>query len=68
METMREFAAWRRGAASGTASTWSGPMTPRGSRTLVDGDSRHVDVAAGLLFTMAGIPMATYGDEIGMRG
>ena len=43
-------------------------MTPRGSRTLVDGDSRHVDVAAGLLFTMAGIPMATYGDEIGMRG
>ena len=43
-------------------------MTPRGSRTLVDGDSRHVDVAAGLLFTMAGVPMMTYGDEIGMRG
>jgi len=71
METVREFAAvapWRRGAASGTASTWSGPMTPCGSRTLVDGDSRHVDVAAGLLFTMAGVPMMTYGDEIGMRG
>jgi glycosidase len=43
-------------------------MTARRSRTLVDGDSRHVDVAAGLLFTMAGIPMATYGDEIGMGG
>jgi alpha-glucosidase len=71
METVREFAAvapWRRGAASGTASTWSGPMTPCGSRTLVDGDSRHVDVAAGLPFTIAGIPMMTYGDEIGMRG
>jgi len=26
------------------------------------------DVAAGLLFTMPGIPMLTYGDEIGMRG
>jgi len=43
-------------------------MTPRGSRTLVDRDSRHVDVAAGLLFTLAAIPMMTYGDEIGMRG
>jgi alpha-glucosidase len=37
-------------------------------RTLVGENSRQVDVAAGLLFTMAGIPMMTYGDEIGMRG
>jgi alpha-glucosidase len=37
-------------------------------RTLVGEDSRQVDVAAGLLFTMPGIPMMTYGDEIGMRG
>ena len=37
-------------------------------RTLVGEDPRQVDVAAGLLFTMPGIPMLTYGDEIGMRG
>jgi len=43
-------------------------MTPRGSPTLVDRDSLRVDVAAGLLSTLAGIPMMTYGDEIGMRG
>ena len=43
-------------------------MTPRGSPTLVDRDSLRVDVAAGLLSTLAGIPMMTYGDEIGMGG
>jgi alpha-glucosidase len=37
-------------------------------RTLVGADARQVDVAAGLLFTMPGIPMMTYGDEVGMRG
>ncbi len=37
-------------------------------RTLVGGDPALVVVAAGLLFTMPGIPMVTYGDEIGMRG
>ncbi len=31
-------------------------------------DGRLVDVAAGLLMTMPGIPMVTYGDEIGMLG
>ena len=37
-------------------------------RTLVGPDSRHVDVAAGLLMTMPSTPMLTYGDEIGMEG
>ncbi|GAA6527404.1 glycoside hydrolase family 13 protein [Intrasporangium sp. DVR] len=37
-------------------------------RTLVGGDSRLVDVAAALLFTMPSMPMLTYGDEIGMEG
>ena len=37
-------------------------------RTLVGGDLELVRVAAGLLFTIPGIPMVTYGDEIGMRG
>jgi len=36
--------------------------------TLVGGDPRLVEVAAGLLFTMPGIPMVTYGDEVGMPG
>ena len=37
-------------------------------RTLVGGDLALVRAAAGLLFTMPGTPMVTYGDEIGMRG
>lgn len=37
-------------------------------RTLVGPDSRHVDVAVGLLMTMPSTPMLTYGDEIGMEG
>ena len=37
-------------------------------RTLVGGDGRGVDVAAGLLFTLPSMPMLTYGDEIGMEG
>lgn len=37
-------------------------------RTLVGGDGRGVDVAAGLMLTLPSIPMLTYGDEIGMEG
>lgn len=37
-------------------------------RTLVGGDPALVQVAAGLLFTMPGTPMVTYGDEVGMPG
>jgi len=37
-------------------------------RTLVGEDARQVVAAAGLLLTMPGIPMITYGDEVGMEG
>jgi alpha-glucosidase len=37
-------------------------------RTLVGPDAHRVDVAVGLLMTMPGTPMLTYGDEIGMEG
>ncbi len=68
--TMREFAAivpWRTLAHSFTL---VGSHDTTRVRTLVgdDGDSAQVEVAAGLLFTMPGIPMLTYGDEIGMQG
>ncbi len=68
-QTMREFSAivpWR---------SWTHSFTLAGShdttrvRTLVGADGRgQVEVAAGLLLTMPGIPMITYGDEIGMPG
>ncbi|WP_151525412.1 glycoside hydrolase family 13 protein [Serinicoccus kebangsaanensis] len=66
--TMREFSSivpWR---------SWVHSMTLVGShdttrvRTLVGDDVAQVKVAAGLLLTMPGIPMITYGDEIGMPG
>jgi alpha-glucosidase len=37
-------------------------------RTLVGGSRDQARVAAGMLFTMPGIPLVTYGDEIGMPG
>ncbi|ANS80033.1 Maltodextrin glucosidase [Serinicoccus hydrothermalis] len=67
-ETMREFSSivpWR---------SWVHSMTLVGShdttriRTLVGEDVEQVKVAAGLLLTMPGIPMITYGDEIGIPG
>jgi alpha-glucosidase len=68
METMREFAAiapWR--TISNSFNLLGSHDTTR-IRTLVGQDATQVEVAAGLLFTMPGIPMMTYGDEIGMRG
>jgi len=68
METMREFAAlvpWR--SVQHSFNLVGSHDTTR-IRTLVGQDARQVDVAAGLLFTMPGIPMMTYGDEIGMCG
>ena len=68
METMREFAAiapWR--SISNSFNLLGSHDTTR-IRTLVGQDATQVEVAAGLLFTMPGIPMMTYGDEIGMRG
>lgn len=67
-ETMREFAAivpWRTLAHSFTL---IGSHDTTRVRTLVGDDPAQVEVAAGLLLTMPGIPMVTYGDEIGMPG
>ena len=55
---------------SGLTGSWNllGSHDTTRVRTLVGPDSRHVDVAAGLLMTMPSTPMLTYGDEIGMEG
>jgi alpha-glucosidase len=68
METMREFAALAPWRSIRHSFNLAGSHDTTRIRTLVGEDSRHVDVAAGLLLTMPGIPMMTYGDEIGMRG
>jgi len=68
MDTMREFAAIAPWRSIRHSFNLVGSHDTTRIRTLVGQDSRHVDAAAGLLFTMPGIPMMTYGDEIGMRG
>ena len=68
METMSEFAALAPWRSIQHSFNLVGSHDTTRVRTLVGKDSRQVDVAAGLLFTMPGIPMMTYGDEIGMRG
>src|SRR5450631_3559273 len=68
METMREFTALAPWRSIRHSFNLVGSHDTTRIRTLVGEDSRRVDVAAGLLFTMPGIPMMTYGDEIGMRG
>jgi alpha-glucosidase len=68
METMREFAAMAPWRSIRHSFNLVGSHDTTRIRTLVGEDSRQVDVAAGLLFTMPGIPMMTYGDEVGMRG
>ena len=68
MGTMREFGAIAPWRSIRHSFNLVGSHDTTRIRTLVGEDSRHVDTAAGLLFTMPGIPMMTYGDEIGMRG
>ena len=68
MDTMREFAAIAPWRSIRHSFNLVGSHDTTRIRTLVGDDSRQVDVAAGLLFTMPGIPMMTYGDEIGMLG
>jgi alpha-glucosidase len=68
METMREFAAMAPWRSIRHSFNLVGSHDTTRIRTLVGEDSRQVDVAAGLLFTMPGIPMMTYGDEVGMCG
>ncbi|MGZ4719665.1 glycoside hydrolase family 13 protein [Oryzihumus sp.] len=68
METMREFTALVPFRTVQHSFNLVGSHDTTRVRTLVGEDARQVDAAAGLLFTMPGIPMMTYGDEIGMRG
>lgn len=68
MGTMREFNAlvpWR--TVQHSLNLVGSHDTTR-IRSLVGDDPRHIEVAVGLLMTMPGIPMVTYGDEIGMPG
>lgn len=66
--TMREFASHLSWQALTHSFTLVCSHDTSRVRTLVGPDSRLVDVAAGLLLTYPGIPMVTYGDEIGMEG
>ncbi len=68
VETMRDFTS--RIAWQSLVSSFNlvGSHDATRVRTLVGEDSRGVDVAAGLLFTLPSMPMLTYGDEIGMEG
>lgn len=66
--TMREFASHLSWQALTHSFTLLCSHDTSRVRTLVGPDARLVDVAAGLLLTHPGIPMITYGDEIGMEG
>ena len=68
MATMREFAAITPWRTLRHSFNLVGSHDTTRVRTLVGDDLGQVEVAAGLLFTMPGIPMVTYGDEIGMAG
>ena len=65
------FRAWQ-GALGwrATASSWNilGSHDSARIRTLVGGDAAVHRVAAGLQFTMPGVPMIFAGDEIGLEG
>lgn len=66
--TIREFAALVPWGSLTHSMTLLGSHDTSRVRTLVGDDSGLVEVGAALLLTMPGIPMITYGDEIGMRG
>ena len=66
-ETMRDFSSRVAWSVLARSFTLVGSHDTSRVRSLV-GDDRLVVVAAGLLFTMPGIPMLTYGDEIGLTG
>lgn len=68
MDTMREFAAFVPWRTVQHSFNLVGSHDTTRIRSLVGDDPRHVEVAVGLLMTLPGIPMVTYGDEIGMRG
>lgn len=68
METIRDFSAQMPWETLTHSFGIVGSHDTTRVRSLVGDDSGQVDVAAGMLMTMPGIPMITYGDEIGMEG
>ncbi|MBB2986781.1 glycoside hydrolase family 13 protein [Terracoccus luteus] len=68
VETMRDFTSRIPWQSLVSSFNLVGSHDATRVRTLVGGDGRGVDVAAGLLFTLPSMPMLTYGDEIGMEG
>ncbi|WP_313715910.1 glycoside hydrolase family 13 protein [Arsenicicoccus bolidensis] len=67
-ETVEDFMAQSPWTVRAHSFTLLGSHDTTRVRTLVGEDARQVVAAAGLLLTMPGIPMITYGDEVGMEG
>ncbi len=67
-ETIDEFGSLVPWCARATSFTLIGSHDTTRLNTLVGGDRAVAQVAAAMLFTLPGIPMVTYGDEIGMPG
>jgi len=67
-ETIDEFGSLDPWRSRSFSFTLTGSHDTTRIRTLVGDDPAMVAVAAALLLTMPGIPMITYGDEVGMPG
>lgn len=68
MATMREVAAHQPWSVLVGSLTLLGSHDTTRLATLVGGDRRLHEVGVGMLLTYPGIPMITYGDEVGMPG
>lgn len=68
VETMTEFCALDPWASRLAGLNLIGSHDTTRVRTLVGPDARLVGVALAAVLTMPGVPMITYGDEIGMEG
>lgn len=68
LETVEDFMAQSPWSVRAHSFTLLGSHDTTRVRTLVGDDPRLVVAGAGLLLTMPGIPMITYGDEVGMQG
>ncbi|WP_116114806.1 glycoside hydrolase family 13 protein [Austwickia chelonae] len=66
--TMADFGAQLPWAARAASFNLAGSHDTTRIHTLVGGDPALVEVAVGLVVAMPGIPMITYGDEVGMPG
>lgn len=66
--TMADFGAQLPWAVRATSFQLAGSHDTTRLHTLLGGDRSSVEVAAALVVAFPGIPMVTYGDEIGMPG